>query len=250
VPDHDQSAYRERVSAHAEPPVPPGGVRPGQLGVLMTGRVIIGDIAATLVDLSVRGLLQVEESTAGDTQGWVLTRAEPHGGGQPLLKYEEVLLDWLPRPGYSVSLAALADDLPTGLDEARTCLIRDGVHRGWLRHLHHGERTEAAHELAGQIRAFQRSLRHLKVTGAAVEDDLLAYALHFGMADPGLPLVRFAHDWAGIFGDLPGWREPAPHSTAADHAAVPGPAVSKPTIDEQMLSPGVGAMIWVSGFGV
>jgi len=31
----------------ADLPVPPGGVRPGHLGVIATGRVILGDIAAT-----------------------------------------------------------------------------------------------------------------------------------------------------------------------------------------------------------
>lgn len=215
----------------------------------MTGRVIIGDIAATLIDLSIRGLLQVQGSTAGDAGGWVLTRAEPPGSGHTLLKYEEVLLEWLPRPGCSVSFASLADDVPAGLDEVRTCLIRDGVHRGWLRHLHHDERTPAARQLTDQIRILQRELRRIKGTGTALDGELLPYALHFGMADPELPLVRFAHDWVSRFGDLPGWREPAQHSTAAGRAAAPGPAVRKPTIDEQMLSSDVGAMIWISGFG-
>ena len=37
----------------------PGGVRPGQVSILLLGRVIIGDIAVTLVDLARRGLLTV-----------------------------------------------------------------------------------------------------------------------------------------------------------------------------------------------
>ena len=36
-------------------PVPPAGLRPGQLSLLLLGRVIIGDIAVTLADLAVRG---------------------------------------------------------------------------------------------------------------------------------------------------------------------------------------------------
>jgi hypothetical protein len=33
-------------------PVIPEGIRPGQLGVVMLGRVIMGDIAATAADLA------------------------------------------------------------------------------------------------------------------------------------------------------------------------------------------------------
>jgi hypothetical protein len=50
-------------------PVPPDRIRPGQLGVVMLGRVIIGDIATTLVDLAVRGVLAVEEHGQA---GWLL----------------------------------------------------------------------------------------------------------------------------------------------------------------------------------
>jgi hypothetical protein len=46
-------------------PVPPGGVRPGHLGLIASGRVILGDIAATAVDLSLRGWLEVESSGDG-----------------------------------------------------------------------------------------------------------------------------------------------------------------------------------------
>ncbi len=53
-------------------PVPPDQIRPGQLGAVLLGRVIIGDIAATLVDLSVRGLLAVEECDESGQTGWLL----------------------------------------------------------------------------------------------------------------------------------------------------------------------------------
>jgi hypothetical protein len=53
-------------------PVPPDRIRPGQLGVVMLGRVIIGDIATTLVDLAVRGMLAVEEEEQHGQGGWLL----------------------------------------------------------------------------------------------------------------------------------------------------------------------------------
>lgn len=82
----------------AELPVPPGGVRPGHLGVVTSGRVVLGDIAATAVDLSLRGWLEIE-STGGEDGGWVLASAEPPQDGQDPLEYERVLLESLARPG-------------------------------------------------------------------------------------------------------------------------------------------------------
>ena len=211
----------------------------------MTGRVIIGDIAATLADLSVRGLLQAEVGADSHTGGWTLTRAAvlSDGSSSEPLAYEEVLLDWLPRPGFSASLASLLEELPSCLDEVRTRLVRDAIHRGWLRHLHH-ERTDAALELARRIRVFQASLRNLTDSPGALPGNLLPYALHFGMADPEVPLVRFAHAWVTIASDLPGWRQPPPQRPDPVRDA---PATSKPSIDEQMMGTDVGAMIWLTG---
>jgi hypothetical protein len=52
-------------------PRPPDNMRPGQAGVVMLGRVIIGDVAVTLVDLAVRRFLAVQE------------RGDSHGTGGP-----------------------------------------------------------------------------------------------------------------------------------------------------------------------
>ena len=60
-PDHE-APYSAHVSAHGQgTPLPPDGLRPGQLGVVLLGRVIVGDIAATLVDLAGREIVQVAE---------------------------------------------------------------------------------------------------------------------------------------------------------------------------------------------
>lgn len=81
----------------AELPVPPGGVRPGHLGVVTSGRVVLGDIAATAVDLSLRGWLEIE-STGGEDGGWVLASAEPPQDGQDPLEYERCCWNGWPGP--------------------------------------------------------------------------------------------------------------------------------------------------------
>jgi hypothetical protein len=60
-PDHE-APYSANVNAHGQgTPLPPDGLRSGQLGVVLLGRVIVGDIAATLVDLAGREIVQVAE---------------------------------------------------------------------------------------------------------------------------------------------------------------------------------------------
>lgn len=64
-----------------ELPVPPGGVRPGHLGLIASGRVILGDIAATAVDLSLRGWLEIESSGDRDTGLGRAAAGHPGPGG-------------------------------------------------------------------------------------------------------------------------------------------------------------------------
>ena len=232
-----------------ELPVPPGGVRPGHLGLVAAGRVILGDIAATAVDLSLRGLLEIE-STGGEDSDWVLTPAEPPEDGQDPLEHERVLLEWIARPGYATSLASLAADLPAGLAEVREHLVRDAVRRGWLRRLHHHERTKAGEELARQLRAFRADLRSARAGQGpqALDGPLLPYALHFGLASPGHPLAQFAHAWVATFATLPEWRAPARWRTDSEYDAGIRPAARKRTLDEDIMSHDVAAMLWITNW--
>jgi hypothetical protein len=229
----------------AEPPAPPDGVRPGHIGLITAGRVVLGDIAATAVDLSLRGWLEIQSPGSGHG-GWVLASAESPPDGQDLAEYERVLLDWLPRPGYPASLASLAADLPAGLAQARDELVRDAVHRGWLRRLHHHERTSAGEDLAGRLRAFRQELKSADAAGGSevLDGPLLPYALHFGLAGSGHPLARFAHAWVAAFAGLPEWRAPARPHPGSDHDV----AVSKRTLDEDIMSRDVISMLWVTGW--
>jgi Predicted membrane protein (DUF2207) len=137
------------------------GLRPGQTGVVVLGRVIMGDIAVTLVDLIQRGFLTVEETT--DHGDWRLTSVtgtgtNKHELGGVLLDYEKRLLDGLSEDGGESRLSSLAARFGKALDETRKVLIRDAVHQGWLRHLRHDQRTAEAEELAGHVRFFRRDL--------------------------------------------------------------------------------------------
>jgi len=232
-----------------ELPVPPGGMRPGHLGLVAAGRVILGDIAATAVDLSLRGLLEIA-GTGGEDGGWVLTPAEPPEDGPDLLEYERVLLEWMVRPGYTVSLASLAADLPAGLTEVREAVVHDAVRHGWLRRLHHHERTRAGEELASQLRGFRVELRAARAGRGpeALDGPLLPYALHFGLASPGHPLAQFAHEWVAMFAALPEWRAPARWRTDTEYDAGIRPAVRKRTLDEDIMSPDVRAMVWITNW--
>jgi hypothetical protein len=211
-----------------------GGLRAGQTGVVVLGRVIMGDIAVTLVDLVQRELLAVEETADGGD--WLLTRSagtasrQKHGA---LLGYEKRLLDGLSEGGGESRLSSLADRFEKVLDETRKVLIREAAHQGWLRRLRRDQRTPKGEELAGHVRSFRRDLRRLVAAGdqRALSGQLLPYALRYGLlSDEQAPLVRFAQAWVRAFADLPGWAPPKParpeyggdQPLFADVARIPG----------------------------
>lgn len=201
--------------ADAQLPAPPDGIRVGQLGVVLLGRVIIGDIAATLVDLSIRRLLRVEE-LEGEPGVWLVSPLYANAARHrrdSLLSYERNLLDGLSNGGAEASLASLATRMPAVLERTRAALVHDAVHRGWLRYLRPDQRTDAGEQLAGRIRAFQRGLRQAAAQqGAdALTGPLLPYALRFAVIrGDQYPLARFAHRWVETFAELPGWHPPGP----------------------------------------
>lgn len=209
----------------AQVPAAPEGLRAGQLGVIVIGRVIMGDVAVTLVDLAQRMLLTVSE--AREDGEWLLNPLVGGASGRQqgqLLEYEKRLLDGLIAVGTPTRLSALASRFGTALDETRLALVREAVHRGWLRHLHHDQRSPKGEDLARQVRSFQRDLRRLKASGEqeALAGVLLPYALHFGLiSDAQIPLARFAHAWVRAFADQPGWAPPRPQSTEFDAPIAP-----------------------------
>jgi hypothetical protein len=206
-------AYVELVNAgHLPAPAPPGGLRPGQIGLLMIGRVLLGDIAATLADLAVRGLLGLTGPIGAASGGWLLTArldASPPGLAGTLLGYERVLLRGLADLGSPVSLQAVGRDV---LDQTRRELVHDAIGRGWLHPtLRYTHGAEAA-DLARRILAFQRDLRQLRSQPGAgpLAAQLLPYALQFQLAGSEDPVARFAYAFCDTFTGLLGWHLPAP----------------------------------------
>jgi hypothetical protein len=179
----------------------PEGVFPGHLGVISLGRVILGDIAATLVDLALHQRVDVTESSSG----WLVSVRD--GPGKPTLAgYETAPLKELPR-----TPSLLSSVTPAALEQTRSALIHDGVARGWLRRLHHDQRTDRAEELVGRVRTFRRALREVKAGQGedALTGDLLPWAVRFGLVSrTEAPLARFAGAWVDAFAELPGWRPP------------------------------------------
>jgi hypothetical protein len=189
--------------------VPPEGLRPAQMGIVLVGRPILGHAAVTLADLAERGLLQVAEVAEGPPGDWRLERpprqSRPEGNAA-LVPFEEALLDGLLPDGKPL-LSGLTGQLAPALRHFAHGLVRDAVHRGWLRHLHHDQRTPEGEQLAVQIRSFRSGLRHMKASGG--EDAItghLSYALLFGLASRDrLPHARFAASWIRACASLPGW---------------------------------------------
>jgi hypothetical protein len=187
------------------------GLKPGEISLVVLGRVVMGDIAVTLVDLAQRDLLRAEE--ADDGADWLLYPLRGISARRAVAEYETKLLEQLAARGEIVRLSSLAAGLGQDLGKVRRALEHEVVAQGWVRRLHYDQRTPKGEELARRLRSFQRELRMFKSDGGeeALGDTLLPFALRFGLV-PGdqLPLARFAHDWVRTFGDLPGWRPAQP----------------------------------------
>jgi hypothetical protein len=197
-------------------PVVPGGVRAGQVSVLLLGKVIVGDIAVTLVDLAVRGLLAVEPADGDD---WTLAAEGAGAGDASVVDYERRLLAGLARAGTPARLSALSPGFGKHMDKARSEIVAAAVRDGWIRRFHHEQRTGEGEKLAARVRSFRWSLRR---TTAELPEDVLAgsllpYALRFGLAaDDGIPLARFAHAAVRALVNEPGWAPPQPERREDD----------------------------------
>jgi hypothetical protein len=196
---------------------PPEGVLPGHLGLILFGRVIMGDIGATMVDLALRQGIRAEEAPDGE---WLVSH--PTGRDtRTLAGYEKTLVEAL--PGVPVPLTEVGSSVP---EDVRKALVHEGVARGWLRRLHHDQRTPAAEDLTAHVRAFGRQMRQLRRDHGqdALGGTLLPYALRFGLATGDTqPLVRLNRAWVDRFADLPGWRPVTPARTFDEITITPNP---------------------------
>jgi uncharacterized membrane protein YgcG len=110
---------------------PPDGIRPAQMALIRNERVEHRDVAATIVDLAVRGYVRIEESGGTkrrpDYQLVLLKQQDAS-----LLPYENTLLASLFMGGSEVVLSSLEDTFATKLQAVTSMVLDDGVERGWF----------------------------------------------------------------------------------------------------------------------
>lgn len=118
---------------------PPEGVQPGMVGTIIDETANTVDVAATLVDLAVRGHLTIEP--VGD-HDWRLTRtaaiSEPASTSrshqeQALLPYEVALYEGVFASSDTVLLSQLRNEFKPTLDRVQSLMYDEVVRRGWFR---------------------------------------------------------------------------------------------------------------------
>ena len=166
---------------------PPEDLRPAQLGIVLLGRVILGHISATLVDLAQRGFLRIDAIPGDGDPDWLLTSLRDQAAGRSvLLRFEATLLDGLFARQSAVRVSEISQELilPV-LNRVRAQLSRDAVRHGRLRRWRRGQRTPRGEQLFQQIQVFRRELRVLAASGnPEALAGLAPYAMVFGLGVP------------------------------------------------------------------
>jgi uncharacterized membrane protein YgcG len=124
--------------------IPPEGIRPGQVGLLIDEEANILDVTATIIDLAVRGYITITEL---EPEGLFRRRHDyeitslDKANDEKLLAYERKILSGLFRSGSPVKLSDLkykfADDLQKVVDG----IYKDAVAEGWYRRSPHTTTT-------------------------------------------------------------------------------------------------------------
>ena len=114
---------------------PPAGVQPGMVGTILDEEVNLVDITSTLVDLAVRGHLQIARDDQGvfRADDWVLTRTAPPATAGALAPYEQLLLDSIFVGGDRIALSQLKNHFKPTLDAVERLMYEEVVQRGWFR---------------------------------------------------------------------------------------------------------------------
>jgi uncharacterized membrane protein YgcG len=122
---------------------PPPGVQPGMIGTVLDESVDVVDVAATVVDLAVRGYLRIAraESVGGRPDDWVLAWTMPPAGAAPLAPYEQTLLDAVFASGPRIALSELKNRFAPTLELIRRQMYDEVVERGWFRRSPESQRS-------------------------------------------------------------------------------------------------------------
>ncbi|MEO7130001.1 MAG: DUF2207 domain-containing protein [Dermatophilaceae bacterium] len=115
---------------------PPKGVQPGMVGTIIDETANPIDVSATVIDLAVRGFLQIEEKGGSGMFGrtdWTLTQLTPPPN-ERLLPYERTLLDGIfGSRGSQVDLSDLKNHFASTLKTVQGQMYSEVVKRGWFR---------------------------------------------------------------------------------------------------------------------
>lgn len=152
----EERALREESGAATNAPLesgpdaglrfrPPDGVHPGQIGTLMDGQADVVDIAASVVDLAVRGHFTIEELPHENAAvDWVLSKRVPPAD-EELLPYESQLIEALFERRVRVRLSHLHRfGFGRRLSGVRDELYRDMVRLKWFANRPNVERNRWA----------------------------------------------------------------------------------------------------------
>jgi len=175
---------------------PPGNLRPAQLGIVLVGRVVLGHITATLVDLAQRGFLRIEEVDGQADPGWLLTDLRGKAADRnSLLRFEVTLLDGLFARQTTARLSEIDQGLVPVLNRFRAQLTRDAVRNGRLYRWHRTQRPPRDERLLKQIHDFRRELRALATSGSTdALAGLIPYAMILGLRQPSAITSNDDHD--------------------------------------------------------
>jgi uncharacterized membrane protein YgcG len=115
--------------------LPPEGLKPAQMGVILDERADALDVTATIIDLAVRGYIHIEEtdqkSWFGGSKDWRLTKVKE--ADADLQPYEKDLLDDIfAVKGSPVQISELRYQFSSKLSEIQKELYSDAVARGWF----------------------------------------------------------------------------------------------------------------------
>jgi hypothetical protein len=189
--------YRRESDSPQRPlPEAAGGLRPAEAGVALVGGARPAHLAATLIDLGMRGHLRIEQSGSEDDPDFLLTRGPGGPGLDPLSRYERTLLRGLPRgPEQRLSQLKTSRRWVKAITGVYHQLNREAVLRGWVRPAvpeGTGPEDDSGERTRRQLRGFRQHLHALAPTGSDAQaslGDYLPYAVAFGL----MP------EWSGRF---------------------------------------------------
>ncbi|MGH2633362.1 MAG: DUF2207 domain-containing protein, partial [Tepidiformaceae bacterium] len=113
--------------------LPPDGLRPAQMGLILDERADPLDVTATIIDLAVRGYLHITEIPKDGMFGhkdWQLTHIDKDES--ELLPYESTLYHGLFESGQEVKLSSLQQKFTARLSTVQDALYRDGMEKKWF----------------------------------------------------------------------------------------------------------------------